>query len=383
VLLVGDLYYVHVRRWAVGLAGRGIDVSVLSRTTVELPGVSVVPATVPPWRPWAPGRWVTRWRSLFRRAMATQDFDLVHLHYPQPYSLFVEELQGTPLIVSTWGSEILPMDAEPAHRKTLKVQYLRHARRVVALSNFLADATAEYGGLDRRDIAMQYWGVDLGQFTADADPCDEPVIGFAKALSKQYGAEYVIDALPRILDAVPQARVLMLGTGDLEGALRAQAQRLHVDHAIEWMGRVDYAEMPRAYARMTLSVMPSVYPSETLGVSALESQAMNVPVVASRIGGIPESVIDGETGILVPPRDARSLADAVVALLRDPGTRRRLGRQGRAHVARHFDWQRSLDNMTALYQTVIGTANGGAVPAGDVRRAEARRENVECAGSQQ
>jgi glycosyltransferase involved in cell wall biosynthesis len=105
--------------------------------------------------------------------------------------------------------------------------------------------------------------------------------------------------------------------------------------------------------------------------------------VASRIGGIPESVIDGETGILVPPRDARSLADAVVALLRDPGTRRRLGRQGRAHVARHFDWQRSLDNMTALYQTVIGTANGGAVPAGDVRRAEARRENVECAGSQQ
>jgi glycosyltransferase involved in cell wall biosynthesis len=353
VLLIGDLYYVHTRRWALGLAGLGIDVSVLSRTVTDLPGVRVVPGTVPAWRPWRPRRWVARWRSVFSDALRATNADIVHLHYPQPYSVFVEEMTDAPFIVSTWGSEIVPMVEESEHAKALKVSYLRHADRVVALSHFLADATVAYAGLDSTRVVMQYWGVDLDQFRPGAAPCGEPVIGFAKALSRQYGAEYLIEALPAVLRAVPGARVLMLGTGDMEAGLRAQAEQLGVGHAIEWLGRVDYADMPRVYARMALSVMPSVYPSETLGVSALESQAMNVPVVASRIGGIAEGVLDGETGILVPPRDARSLADAIVELLRRPDLRRRLGEQGRAHVQRYFDWQQSLEHMAALYRDRI------------------------------
>src|SRR5207245_5267907 len=109
-----------------------------------------------------------------------------------------------------------------------------------------------------------------------------------------------------------------------------------------------------------LSVMPSVYASETLGVSALESQAMGVPVVASRIGGIPESVIDCETGLLVEARDVQSLADAIVKPLLAKEKRVRLGKQGRAFVERQFDWRRTLEDTVALYSEVL--AESRAVP---------------------
>jgi glycosyltransferase involved in cell wall biosynthesis len=273
----------------------------------------------------------------------------------------MEDIRNYPLVISTWGSEILPNEPEPEVVRAAKVSYLRKAQRVIALSDFLADATAEYAGIDRRQVVRHYWGVDLDQFRPRQEPCDEPVIGFAKALTTKYGAEYLIDALPRILKVVPQARLIMVGDGNLEALLRQRAARLGVHRAIDWIGRVQHSEMPHYYARMALSVMPSIYASETLGVSALESQAMRVPVVASRVGGIPESVIDGETGVLVAARDAQALADAIVKLLVDNERRIRLGNQGRAFVERQFDWRRTLQNTVALYHEVVSERSCAAV----------------------
>jgi L-malate glycosyltransferase len=353
ILLIGDLWYLHVRRWALGLARYGIDVSVLSETNRNLPGIRVISSTVPPWRPWRPRRWLGRWQSVFRRAINEVSFDLIHLHYPHPYSLFLGDIGNYPLIVSTWGSEIVPMVVESDRDRERKVSFLRRANRVVASSQFLADATAHYAGMDRNRIVMHYWGVDLDQFRPRAEPCNEPVIGFAKNLAQPYGAEYLIDALPQVLRVLPGTRVLMLGRGNLESSLRRRADRLAVGETIQWVGPIDHSLMPDYYSRMALSVMPSTHPSETLGLSALESQAMGVPVVASRIGGIPESVVDGETGILVPPRDSQALAAAILELLLNRDLRNRLGRQGRPHVERHFDWRRTMESMIELYRGVM------------------------------
>jgi glycosyltransferase involved in cell wall biosynthesis len=353
VLLIGDLLYTHMQRWAVGLARIGIDLTVLSTTRMSLPGIQIISSAVPPWRPWRPNRWVSRWQSVFRQSVARSHWDLIHLHYPHPYSICLDDIRNYPLVISTWGSEILPSEPEPESVRAIKVSYLREAQRVIASSDFLADATAEYAGLDRTQVVRHYWGVDLDQFRPSGEPCDEPVIGFAKALTTKYGATYLIDALPRILKVVPQARLIMLGDGNLEAFLRQQAAHLGVDKSIDWVGRVKHSEMPHYYARMALSVMPSIYVSETLGVSALESQAMRVPVVASRVGGIPESVIDGETGVLVAACDAQALADAIVTLLVDKERRRRLGSQGRAFIERQFDWRQTLQNTVGLYREVV------------------------------
>ena len=350
--MIGSLGYLHMRRWAQGLAEQNIDVSVLSDTDANLPGVRVVSAAVPPWRPWRPGRWLARWRSVFREALDRSTFDLIHLHYPHPYSVFLEDIGSRPLVVSTWGSEMVPMVAETDHDRERKSAILRRADRVVALSEFLAEATARYAAMDRNKVVTQYWGVDLDTFTPRERPCHDAVIGFAKGLSRQYGAEYLIDALPIVLERLPHARVLMIGGGELTAAIKERADRLGVSVCVDWVGPVDHSAMPSYYARMAVSVMPSAYPSETLGLSALESQAMGVPVVASRIGGIPESVVDGETGILVPPRDPKALAAAMLELLLNRDLRNRMGQQGRMHVERRFDWRCTLAKMTELYRDV-------------------------------
>jgi L-malate glycosyltransferase len=292
---------------------------------------------------------------VFRHALHQSSFDVIHVHYPHPYSLFLEDIRSYPLVVSTWGSEIVPMVAESDADKEKKVSILRRANRVVALSKFLAKATGDYAAIDPKKIVMHYWGVDLAQFSPRGKRSDDPVIGFTKGLSRQYGAEYLVDALPIVLKRVPKARVLMIGGGELTAAIRERAYHLGVSKSIEWLGPIDHSVIADYYARMTLSVMPSAYPSETLGLSALESQAMAIPVVASRIGGIPESVVDGETGILVPPRDPEALAAAILELLSSRDLRDQMGRHGRMHVERHFDWRCTLEKMTALYRDLTSS----------------------------
>jgi glycosyltransferase involved in cell wall biosynthesis len=331
----------------------GVRVSVLSKQSPELAGVWVFSGAVPPLRPWRPFRWIRRWRDNFREVMKAARPDLIHVHFPDAYSVPLEDIGEVPLVVSTWGAEIIRMTPESETDRLRKVALLRRADRVLASSQCLADATASYAGLAPGRVTRLYWGVDLDQFTPHPRPAEGSVIGFAKALFPKYGAGYLIEALPRVLARVPEARVMMLGKGPKEPGLRDRADRLGVADAITWHGSVEYGQMPAHFARMSLSVVPSVHQSETLAVAALESQAMQVPVVASRIGGLTESVLDGRTGLLVPPRDPSALAEAIIRLLGDANLRTALGQQGRRHIEEHFDWRRSLEQTVDVYSELL------------------------------
>jgi glycosyltransferase involved in cell wall biosynthesis len=374
VMIVGDLRYLHVRRWASGLAGMGVRVAVFSPDVRQVHGTQVYSGVVPSLRPWRPLRWVDRWRANFRKTLRIAKPDLIHVHFPGAFSVPLEDLPGLPLVVSTWGAEIIPLSPENDSERRVKIALLQRADRVVALSRFLAQATTEYASLDPARVQTIYWGVDLAQFVPSTQPTTGSVIGFAKALLPKYGPEYLIEALPRVLGKVPSARVMMLGSGREESSLRAQANSLAVADAITWHGYIDHQQMPAYFRQMAVTIVPSVHESETLAVSALESQAMKVPVVGSRIGGLPESVLDGQTGLLVPPRDPQALADAIVRLLNHHDLRKNFGQQGRQHIERRFDWLHSLESMVALYQELLqAKPDQRALPQKRVGRATSQR----------
>jgi glycosyltransferase involved in cell wall biosynthesis len=111
-------------------------------------------------------------------------------------------------------------------------------------------------------------------------------------------------------------------------------------------------DLPRLLACMDLVVHPATM--EGLGVSLLQASAAGVPVVASRVGGIPEAVRDGVSGLLVPPADVAALADAVLALLADPDACRRMGAAGRDLVAREFSVARMVEGNLAVYRELLG-----------------------------
>ena len=214
-----------------------------------------------------PIRWVDRWRANFRSVFSACNPDLVFVHCPDAFSIPVADIQGRPLVIATWGAEIIRMVPESEVDRASKVALLRSADAIIASSDFLAEATREYAGLERERVRRVYWGVDLDQFSPTENRVEHPVLGFAKSFLPKYGAQYLIEALPQILESFPRARVLMLGTGPEELVLRNLAARLNVAETLDWIGLVDYSRMPEYYARMAISVMPSTHDSETLGVA--------------------------------------------------------------------------------------------------------------------
>jgi glycosyltransferase involved in cell wall biosynthesis len=147
---------------------------------------------------------------------------------------------------------------------------------------------------------------------------------------------------------MPDARFIIAGEGELKPALERQIKDHHLEKHVLLAGfRPDVLSLHKAF---DIFAMSSV--TEGLGTSLLDAMAAGKPIVATRTGGIPEVVADGETGLLVPPRDEEALADAIVRLLKDPDLRREMGEAGRVRARNLFSLERMVQNTLNVYQRV-------------------------------
>jgi len=144
----------------------------------------------------------------------------------------------------------------------------------------------------------------------------------------------------------------MAGQGDEADALRAQAVELGVADRIEFPGRLPHERVVELLQSLDLAVTPSTC-QESFGVAAIEASACELPVVATRVGGVSEAVLDGETGLLVPPGDPGALADACLELLADPERRQRMGQAGRRFVQSAYPWAAHAATMGVIYEQLL------------------------------
>jgi glycosyltransferase involved in cell wall biosynthesis len=177
-----------------------------------------------------------------------------------------------------------------------------------------------------------------------------PIVGVTGALTSEKGHRHLIDAAALVVREVPDARFVILGEGDLRPALERQVKDLHLDKHVFLPGfRPDVLAFLRSF---DLFVMPSI--TEGLGTSLLDAMAASKATVATRTGGIPEVVVDGETGLLVPPRDHHALARAIAELLKDGGRRAEMGRAGLERVKRIFSADRMVERTLDVYRAHAG-----------------------------
>ena len=179
-------------------------------------------------------------------------------------------------------------------------------------------------------------------------PHEAPVVGNVAALVPHKGQRYLIDAATLVVRQVPDARFVIAGDGEL----RLQLEKLIKDHRLEkhvfLAGfRPDVLSLHKAF---DIFVMSST--TEGLGTSLLDAMACGKPIVATTAGGIPEVVEQSVTGLLVPPRDAGALAEAIVMLLKDAAKRRQFGAAGLARVRDRFSAERMVQNTLAVYRRV-------------------------------
>ncbi len=179
-------------------------------------------------------------------------------------------------------------------------------------------------------------------------PHGAPVVGNVAALVPHKGQRHLVEAATLVLPQVPDARFVIAGEGELRPALERQIKEHHLEKHVLLAGfRPDVLSLHKAF---DIFVMSSI--TEGLGTSLLDAMACGKPIVATRAGGIPEVVVDGETGILVAPRDDRALASAIATLLKDESLRRRMGEAGLARVRAHFSAERMVQDTLRVYQRV-------------------------------
>jgi len=177
-------------------------------------------------------------------------------------------------------------------------------------------------------------------------PHHAPIVGNVAALVPHKGQRHLIEAAAIVVKRIPDARFVIAGEGELRPVLERQIKEHRLEKHVFLAGfRTDILSVHKAF---DVFVMSSV--TEGLGTSLLDAMACAKPIVATRAGGMPEVVVDGRTGLLVPPRDHEAMADAIVALLRDEALRKRMGAAGQARVREQFSAERMVQETLSAYQ---------------------------------
>ncbi|WP_420453610.1 glycosyltransferase family 4 protein [Ilumatobacter sp.] len=207
-------------------------------------------------------------------------------------------------------------------------------------------------------------GVDLGVVTRPLP--EAPLVGYAGRLAPEKGVETLIDAFADVLRDIPDARLLIAGSGPSEGELRDRARP--VGDRIRFLGHLGRAEMEGAFAPVWVQAVPSIW-HEPFGNVTTEAMARGTAVVASDVGGQSDLVHDSVTGHLVEPGDRGALADALASILSDRSVAERLGDAGREVAESQHAWGPVVDRLEALYATTIERHRrpGATTTAGDLR----------------
>ncbi len=223
----------------------------------------------------------------------------------------------------------------------------------------------EAGGVRSERLWTIYSGLDMTRVPQKEDgqggrrrfgiPFDAPLIGTVANLFPRKGYEVMLRALPTVLASFPNLHYVIIGRGHAgyERTLRSLVRTLGLEKAVHFVGFQE--EIYSLLAAIDIYVHPALM--EGFGIAVLEAMAMERPVVASRVGGIPEVVQDGVTGLLVPPGDPEALALALLRVLRDPHTRQGMGRAGKQRVDAHFSLEQTMATLQSLYAKLLPTGD--------------------------
>ena len=297
------------------------------------------------------------------RVAAKRRATVMHAHWVLPGGVQAGLAAGRlPLVVSLHGSDVYVAERSRLLGAGARAVF-RRAAWITACSTDLASRAIALGARPESTETLPY-GVDATRF----EPSEEarrtvrqalgvgsaPLVFSAGRLVRKKGFEFLIAAAQELGDRCPGVRILIAGDGDLRAELEARAAGTAGRAML--LGNRSQDEVARLMAAADVIAVPSVHDEagnvDGLPNFALEALASGTPVVATRVGGLPDVIQEGVTGRLVPERDAAALASRLAELLTDAGARRRIGAAAREHVARTFSWHGYAERLVVAYDRV-------------------------------
>ena len=342
----------YIGRMRYGAAPTGAE----SFAIQDLDGGSPVPR--------AAWQMVSRSITSFERLLAGRRPALIHAHFgiEGVYALPLAQRLGVPLVTTfhgfdaTLSTAALLTSPAWANYPLFRRRLAREGDLFLCASAFIRDRVLAMGFPEAR-TRTHYIGVDCAAIAPRAPTEETSTILHVARLVEVKGTAYLIRAFAQLAGHFPEIELAIIGDGPLRTALQSLAESLGVGPRVRFLGALPHAQVLAWMRKAACLALPSVRTRsgrvEGLGMVMLEAAATGVPVIGSRIGGIPEGVLDGVTGLLAPARKPDALAGCIASLLKDPGMRQRMGAQARAHVETTFDLRRQTELLEEFYDSVL------------------------------
>src|SRR5205823_10527319 len=319
----------------------------------------------------------------FARLLVREQFQIVHSH------MFWSSLFASPV---AWASRV-PIIVETLHgteawRTGWKANWTVDRATTRFVSKYIAVCESDARFLENKKqvpaqkIAIIHNGVDTRRFAVpqDARKAIRPALGFTEAdsvlimvarLHPGKGHRVLLDAMRQLLHFYPKLKLICLGEGEGEPELRALCESFGLAHCVRLVGY--QKNVPEWLTAADVNVLPSFY--EGLPLTILEAMACGLPTVASNVGGIPEAIEDGVSGLLVPPGDPHRLAEALSVLVRDVAMRGRFGHAARARVEQGFTFEQQISSTERMYLELCDAQNANRLEPANSHVLEPGRES--------
>ncbi|OGC93800.1 MAG: hypothetical protein A2142_07180 [candidate division Zixibacteria bacterium RBG_16_48_11] len=287
-----------------------------------------------------------------------EKFDVIHVHWPFPHFWFGyvgSRANGAKIVSSFHGAELRWV----TKKMPIFVPFLRWAIKnsdVVTCNS--SHTQRELQGLLEREVEVVPFGSSISSINSKelTEKGSRPYLLFVGRLVERKGVPYLLEAF-RILAENWSGELLIIGEGPAKNDLINQAQVLGVASRVRFPGFVTSKQLQMLYQNCSVFVLPAITDSkgdtEGLGVVLVEALSYKKPVVASAVGGIPDVIIDGQTGLLVPEKDPLKLAEALRKVLQDQNLADRLGENGYEHCLRNFSWESIIQKLNRIYTRLL------------------------------
>jgi len=346
IIILGDAGSVHLRRWAAGLNQRGYEIIVVSLggRSIENIETFILPITI--------NRTISYFLNIgkVRKIVRENNPDLIHSHYATGFGMWGMYAGFHPFLLSVWGSDI-PDPKSGSIKKWLTARALKSADHITATGQYLRDKTIKFQPLDKNKISVVHFGAKLKPIHTAQKDDNTLRIAYIKAHEGIYGPHILLKAIHRTIQSGHDINLSMAGEGSMTGILKKMTADMDIESRVDFTGFIEHNSLHEFLCRHDVMVMPSY--RESFGVAALEASAAGLPVIASNIDGIPEVVIEDKTGILIPPGDSDRLSQEIAKLAENAELRNSMGKAGRTFVEENYDWEKSLDLMSTIYEKMI------------------------------
>jgi N-acetyl-alpha-D-glucosaminyl L-malate synthase BshA len=293
-----------------------------------------------------------------------ESLDLVHMHYAIPHSVsaylareMCKQSRYLPIVTTLHGTDITLVGRDPSFLPITRFG-IEQSDRVTAISNYLRQATQEtFCANCSIEVIYNFIDADFYQRTPDEGlrkeiaPDGEHIIVHISTFRPVKRITDCIEVVARIHRAGIKVKLVMCGDGPEREEAEALAARLSVSNCVMFVGQQPQALIKQYLSIANLLLLPSQ--TESFGLVALEAMACEVPVIATRVGGLPEVVDEGETGYLFDVGDVDGMAQRAVEILEDDGKRERLGHRGREVAKARFSTEKIIPQYEALYSGLI------------------------------